>query len=230
MFLWNKANGTAGKLLAPLQQLLSANNGTVTGSIVEVPVPSFYDLISTMPVYESGARSSTITAARLITENVVLNEQDLLAEVLEEVGTRVTAPEDGMPNLSMSGTMTIGHEHVDNALNPAWRNSVVHLITQQTWDRALPSVNVSEIVSDMTYNKLNALRRLDPGSGTYLNEANTFEPAWQWSFFGPNYGRLRSIKESYDPEGLLWCPQCVGSEDWVQGEDGKLCKAYQPFH
>ncbi|GJC84276.1 FAD-linked oxidoreductase patO [Colletotrichum liriopes] len=230
MFLWNKANGTAGKLLAPLQQLLSANNGTVTGSIVEVPVQSFYDLISTVPVYESGARSSTITAARLITQNVVVNEQDLLAEILEEVGTRVTAPEDGMPNLSMSGTMTIGHEHVDNALNPAWRNSVVHLITQQTWDRALPSVNVSEVVSDMTYNKLNALRRLDPGSGTYLNEANTFEPAWQWSFFGPNYGRLRSIKETYDPAGLLWCPQCVGSEDWVQGEDGKLCKAYQPFH
>ncbi|OHW96854.1 FAD binding domain-containing protein [Colletotrichum incanum] len=221
ILLWNKANGTTEKLLAPLQQPLSANNGAVTGSIAEVPIPSFYDLISTVPVHESGARSSTITAARLITENVVVNEQDLLAEVLEEVGTRINAPEDGMSNLSMSGKMTIGHEP---------RDSVVHLITQQTWDPAIPSVNVTEVVSDMTYNKLNALRRLDPNSGTYLNEANTFEPGWQWSFFGPNYGRLRFIKESYDPAGLLWCPQCVGSEDWIQGEDGKLCKAYQPFH
>ncbi|GJD03912.1 FAD binding domain protein [Colletotrichum higginsianum] len=229
LFLWNAANGTAERVLAPVKALLAANNGTVTGSVQTIPVPSFYDLLETMPITESGARATTITAARLITRRVVTEEQGLLAEVLEEVGTRVLAPTNGLPNLSMSGTMTIGHEPVDNALNPAWRDSVVHLITQQSWDGSLPAANVSRIVNDMTYNKLNALRRLDPGSGTYLNEANTFEPGWQWSFFGPNYGRLRSIKDKYDPEGLLWCPQCVGGEDWVQREDGRLCEAYKPF-
>lgn len=165
----------------------------------------------------------------------------------------------------MSGTMTIGHEPVDNALNPTWRKTVVHLITSTSWPDSLPQGNVSQIVNDVTYNKLNALRRLDPDAGAYLNEvrclhfnptaicfltsgplsllaidvecpadlpqfqANTFEPGWQWSFFGPNYGRLRTIKEKFDPEGLFWCPQCVGSEDWVQTEDGKLCKTYNVF-
>lgn len=175
--------------------------------------------------------------------------------------------QDGTPNPSMSGTMTISHDPVDNALNPAWRKSVVHLITSTSWPDSLPQEDVSQIVNDVTYNKLNALRMLEPNTGAYLNEvrclsfsfptpmclptssgplsllashvenpadllqsqANVFEPGWQWSFFGPNYGRLRTIKEKYDPEGLLWCPQCVGSEDWAQSADGKLCKTYNVF-
>lgn len=70
----------------------------------------------------------------------------------------------------MSGTMTIGHDPVDNALNPAWRKSVVHLITSTSWPDSLPQANVSQIVNDVTYNKLNALRGLEPNTGTYLNE------------------------------------------------------------
>lgn len=66
--------------------------------------------------------------------------------------------------------MTISHEPVDNALNPAWRKSVVHLITSTSWPDSLPQANVSQIVNDVTYNKLNALRRLEPNTGAYLNE------------------------------------------------------------
>lgn len=55
-------------------------------------------------------------------------------------------------------------------------------------------------------------------------KANDYEPGWQWSFFGPNYARLRTIKEKYDPEGVMWGPNAVGSEDWVLLQDEKLCK------
>lgn len=76
----------------------------------------------------------------------------------------------------MSGTMTIGHEPVDNALNPAWRKSVVHLITSTSWPDSLPQANVSQIVNDVTYNKLNALRGLEPNTGAYLNEVRCLLP------------------------------------------------------
>ncbi|KAF6820887.1 FAD binding domain protein [Colletotrichum plurivorum] len=230
LFLWNAANDTVDKVMEPVRQLLAANNGTVTGSAPVIPITSFFDLLTAMPVSESVGKETAITAARFISRKVVTEDQDLLAEVLAEVGTQAVAPADGSPNPSMSGSMTISHDPVDNALSPAWRDAVVHLITSTGWRDSLPQANVSRLVSDSTYGKLNALRKLDPGSGTYLNEANPFEPGWQWSFFGPNYGRLRAIKEKYDPEGLLWCPGCVGSEHWVQGEDGKLCQNYMPFH
>lgn len=70
----------------------------------------------------------------------------------------------------MSGTLTIGLEPVDNALNPAWRETAVHLVTSTSWSDSLPQENVSRIVNDMTYNKLDALRRLAPDMGAYLNE------------------------------------------------------------
>lgn len=53
---------------------------------------------------------------------------------------------------------------------------------------------------------------------------NPFEPDWQYAAFGENYPRLRAIKDTYDPEGMLWCRSCVGSEDWVEDADGRLCR------
>jgi hypothetical protein len=56
------------------------------------------------------------------------------------------------------------------------------------------------------------LRRVTPGSGTYVNEADYFEPDWQRSFWGASYQRLLAVKQKYDPEGLFSCHHCVGSE------------------
>ncbi|KAK2752023.1 FAD binding domain protein, partial [Colletotrichum kahawae] len=249
LFAWNLSNDTVAKAVAPIRQLISNSRGVVSGSVQVVPIPSFYALLTGIKIPDH-AGGSGITAARLISRKVVTENEDLLAEVLEQVGPQAIAPtvstpclhvrfcrllrltinvKDGTPNSSMSGTMTISQVPVENALNPAWRDSVVHLITSQSWTDSTPNTTVSTLVNEMTYNKLNVLRELSPETGTYLNEANAIEPGWQWSFFGPNYGRLRNIKEKYDPEGLLWCPQCVGSEEWVESEDGGLCRASKPF-
>jgi len=58
------------------------------------------------------------------------------------------------------------------------------------------------------------LREATPGAGTYLNEADYFEPDWQQEFWGPSYERLSQIKRKYDPEDLFFCHHCVGSERW----------------
>ncbi|PVH70851.1 hypothetical protein DL98DRAFT_436236 [Cadophora sp. DSE1049] len=229
-FLWNKPNGTLETIAAPIQQMLLAANRTATFSITRVPVSGFYDLLSLLPDTENVGTITSIVASRLISRRAVsAGNLDLLASTLEEVGPKAVAPSDGTPNLSVSGTMNISKQKVDNALNPAWRDAVVHFITSQSWKDSLPSSQVQQIVDDMTYNKLNALHQLAPKSGAYLNEANPFEPGWQWSFFGPNYMRLQQIKNKYDSDGVLWCRQCVGSENWIQGEDCSLCRQYQPY-
>ncbi len=53
---------------------------------------------------------------------------------------------------------------------------------------------------------------ITPGAGTYVNEADYFEPDWQQTFWGENYSRLLAIKKQVDPEGLFDCHHCVGSE------------------
>ncbi|KAK6594227.1 hypothetical protein H4I96_11140 [Botrytis cinerea] len=129
----------------------------------------------------------------------------------------------------MSGTMTISNEPIDNALNPIWRNTTLHLNDVQPWDDSIPQTDIKSLIDDMTYNSLDTLRGFDPASGAYLNEANAYEPGWQLSFFGRSYDRLREIKNKYDPRGLLYCRQCVGSKDWIETSSGGLCKAFMPL-
>ncbi|KAH8159197.1 hypothetical protein CIB48_g9046 [Xylaria polymorpha] len=74
-------------------------------------------------------------------------------------------------DLEAFGIMTVSETPVDNALNPAWRDTAIHLIIGQEWDDSTPASQVNEMVDDMTYNKLNILRKLEPSSGAYLNES-----------------------------------------------------------
>ncbi|RBR10787.1 uncharacterized protein FIESC28_09318 [Fusarium coffeatum] len=160
-----------------------------------------------------------IRATRLISRKTVTERTEEFAAVYKKIGPTKHAPPNGLSNLSMSGTLTISPKPVNNSLHPSWRNTTVHLITGQGWTDSTNETEVRNIIHDVTYRKLALMRELDPVQGAYLNEANPIEPDWQRSFWGPNYARLRDIKEKYDPEGILWCPRCVGSEDWVQRQD-----------
>ncbi len=43
-----------------------------------------------------------------------------------------------------------------------------------------------------------------PGTGNYMNEADSFRPDWKEAFFGENYERLLKVKNKWDPEGVLY--------------------------
>jgi FAD/FMN-containing dehydrogenase len=58
------------------------------------------------------------------------------------------------------------------------------------------------------------LRKVAPDAGSYVSESNFFEPQWQTSYWGPNYPKLLSIKKKYDPAGLFFVHNGVGSEEW----------------
>lgn len=66
--------------------------------------------------------------------------------------------------------MTASWTPVDNALNPAWRETVVHLITSLSWDDSFSQEVKADMANDITYDKLSKLKQLDPDSGAYLNE------------------------------------------------------------
>ena len=58
------------------------------------------------------------------------------------------------------------------------------------------------------------LRRIAPGSGSYVSESNYFNLDWQNEYWGNRYPRLQAIKKKYDPDGLFYVRHGVGSEDW----------------
>ncbi len=67
---------------------------------------------------------------------------------------------------------------------------------------------------DEVHRCMNELRSLVPNGGAYVSESNFFEEDWQHAYWGSNYPRLASIKKKYDPSGLFFVHNGVGSEGW----------------
>lgn len=61
---------------------------------------------------------------------------------------------------------------------------------------------------------MDELRAIAPHGGAYVSESNFFEKDWQHSYWGSNYARLASVKRQYDPTGLFFVHNGVGSEGW----------------
>src|SRR5215469_8813662 len=105
------------------------------------------------------------------------------------------------------------------SVNPAAFEAAALLLSASFQEHAFPGVPGHE--PDPVTGAANArqvgeamkpIRTITPGSGSYVNETDYFEPDWQDSFWGSNYPRLLEIKRSRDPGNLLRVHHGVGSE------------------
>ena len=70
----------------------------------------------------------------------------------------------------------------------------------------------------MIGNAMGELRKVVPEPAAYVSESNFFEKDWQLSYWGANYERLKTVKATYDPDGLFFVHHGAGSEEW--SDDG----------
>ncbi|KAN0089987.1 FAD-binding domain containing protein [Hyaloscypha variabilis] len=136
------------------------------------------------------------------------NFKDTLVTFVGESGSRLYM-------VSGKGVWDAKPRDGGDAVNPAWRKALIHAVTSQDWtpldetERATAEHDINEVQTE-------AFRKLVPESGAYINEAYWDEPDFQRAFWGSNYERLLQIKRAVDPDDLLWCHICVGSEDWEE--------------
>jgi hypothetical protein len=111
-----------------------------------------------------------------------------------------------------------GSASIDNAVNPAWRDILMFAIMFVTWNVTDSTEYVTQKSRNLTYEWNPRWKKLTPGGGTYMSESDYIEPDWQQSFHGDKYGRLYDIKQKWDPEGVFYAQNAVGSEDWQMSE------------
>jgi hypothetical protein len=104
--------------------------------------------------------------------------------------------------LNLTGTRIVLETPVSNldstqasAANPAWRDSLWHVIHVGEWLHPLED-DVLESTAQGFLKMLDPLKKLSPGSGAYLNEAHYLEPDWQQTFYGSFYDRLARVKKT----------------------------------
>lgn len=146
---------------------------------------------------------------------------------------------DALKGLSDRGGTLIGFginggpgPHPDNAVNPAWRDAAMFVISWVTWDADTPLKRIAELSKQLTNVWMKPWREAAPNSGAYASEGDVTEPNFQQSFYGNKYAKLYQIKQKHDPRGLFYTRIGVGSEDWVvtgqidglPTQNGRLCR------
>ena len=109
----------------------------------------------------------------------------------------------------------------DTATNPAVVTSFALAIVGAAQGPAYPgipghepSVAAGRQAAQRVDRCMNELRALVSHPGAYVSESNYFERGWQQAYWGSNYPRLAAIKRKYDPDGLFFVHNGVGSEQW----------------
>ncbi|PGH27601.1 hypothetical protein AJ80_00614 [Polytolypa hystricis UAMH7299] len=179
--------------------------------------PAFYE---TNAVTKAGWDAAM--ASRLIPRDVVENNLDSLVSELKKLSTFANGEPRVIYLMSFNPICTVEPNLCDNSVNPVWRKSVTHVVANLPQSRNMTMSDIKRRARLHVLDDFQPMRDLTPGSGAYMNEASDFEPDFQEAFYGVNYGRLYEIKQKYDPTGVFYATQAVGSENWTES-DGVLC-------
>ncbi|KAE8364062.1 hypothetical protein BDV27DRAFT_129077 [Aspergillus caelatus] len=119
----------------------------------------------------------------------------------------------------------------DNAVNPAWRRTVMHALSSVNWSPNATAQEIAAARHNFTYGHMQRWCDVSPGAGSYLGESDRMEPDFQQAIYGENYGRHLKLKREVDPGDVFWAATAVGSEEWrVVTDDGlptenrRLCR------
>jgi FAD/FMN-containing dehydrogenase len=117
----------------------------------------------------------------------------------------------------------------DTAMNPAVCNAFALAIIANGQGPAYPGVLNHEPdlakgqkAAAAVHHAMNELRSVVPNGGAYVSESNFFENDFQHAYWGTNHTRLAGIKKKYDPDGLFFVHNGVGSEQWTSDGFTKL--------
>lgn len=234
LFAPNQTAAQLSTLLAPYLSRLTSLNIPFSPKITQYA--SFY------PAWQSDFPSAASSDFSLLHASRLFPRSNFVSETGRNTTFSVLQKtvESGSPLLALNFGARAPTSTVDNAVNPAFRTAVYHIMTGK-FVQLTPSTAASTLTAAraaLTNGTMASWRGVTPNSGAYLNEADRLEPDWQKSFWGDKYERLLSIKRELDHRDVFWVHHGVGSEGWTlenreggagvqvgeAGENGKLCK------
>lgn len=163
----------------------------------------------------------TILTSRLIPRSSVADAESV-TPLVEAIHATVS---DGTFLFGCSAMSLPNISHPDNAVLPAWRDSIAICNVNAYWKYTEPleaNLNVKKILTEK-YQPL--IEAATPGSGVYLNEIDPWYTGdWKEAMYGVNYDRLLEIKHQNDPDYLFYGHFAVGGDEFTEDGDGRLCR------
>ncbi|CEN60504.1 hypothetical protein ASPCAL02940 [Aspergillus calidoustus] len=244
------ATRAAERALAPLMAYLDSQSAAVTYTSKLTFFPHWFqswnESVRTEPSVV--AASGIAMASRLIPESVLVNstsssspnltamesplpgfaaqvqQQPSLASTIQTISESVTGFQAHLAIYNPSPPLTASEVN-RTSLPSYWRTTPLQFFTVTTYPDDATAEEERAVFESVRNGVGRVLEELAPDTGAYFNEGDPYDPDWQRSYFGggEHYEALRTVKEKVDPQGLLWCVACVGSEEWAV-QAGRLCR------
>ncbi|KPA38211.1 isoamyl alcohol oxidase [Fusarium langsethiae] len=211
------------KLFEPFREEISKYNKSGTGLEVTVTPSAHKDYWA----YYFSRRDNDVPvggvsalASRLLDTEALRGSQQDLRDALETIS-------GGSPvfhTIVHHGLEAASDVKADptSAVQPGWYRSIILDIFELQMNGTQVQSNL-ETFAYLRNEIVPVYEKLSPRTGTYMNEADWGNVNWKNDFFGSNWERLSQVKAKYDPEGVFYCPHCVGSDGWIEGKRG-LCR------
>ncbi|KAL4942567.1 hypothetical protein BDV06DRAFT_222088 [Aspergillus oleicola] len=191
--------------------------------------PSFHASYSYTTPWQNITESNT--GGRLVSRSTAQNNPAGLIAAIESILNQTDGSIFAVTGISVNVSRSQSAELLSaageskNAVNPAWRDAALVLIIGTQFNYTDREVNLRRhrLMTEVLIPAVDALNPSEDAAA-YLNEADWNELEWQRVFYGANYGRLLEIKDKYDAEQVFYARTAVGSERWVEHEDGRLCR------
>ncbi|KAF8621261.1 hypothetical protein AX15_007921 [Amanita polypyramis BW_CC] len=178
---------------------------------------SFYDWYASVFRSPVGQVGSTSELATRFFSRKMAEEQP------EKVAEATLAVTGGIAFYFVAGGAVSQHNPDSAGINPTWGESLGPLFSSITWPEGTPTTKINRLRRGAAAN----LALLDPlasNSGTYINGASLYEKDFSTTFFGSHYSALKVIKRKYDPKHLFLVVKGVGSDDWDESLNCRLCR------
>jgi len=229
----NVTAAVAANRLAPLFASLARAGFNATLNRTELAPTPYAGPVITPPAASNGL-SQTRYRSRLLPRANWASDA-LFNRTMDAI--RATVQEGGyvLHGLSIGPTEKVaGYPGRTNAVNPAWRENVLHLCFMTTQASNFTAQQARDEEARIQ-RYMRGIREVSPGAGSYMNEGDPGEPDWQQAFYGSKYGELLRIKRRRDPWGVFWAATTVGSEGWEvvtldgypRSQNGRLCRVQQ---
>lgn len=222
--IFNRSSTEAQDLFTPLSDELARMNTTaIYQSNGTYSFDTYWDYWETLSNVSAPIGQAASLGSRLLDGPALKGDHDALRSAL----TTVAGTHDEYTSVNVifvGGGAIAGLRDPHSGVNPAWRSAYVHNIAARGWAPGSDAATQEAVRQDITNTKVAAMKKIAPRTGAYMNEGDVQDPAFLDDFYGQHQWRLGAIKRRYDPEDVLYCPTCVGSERWKEDSTGKLCR------
>jgi hypothetical protein len=220
---WNigKSVQQAKDAFTPMRKALEKLQDKVTLNETYKEYPDYWSMYDA----ESGLNDPIGNEAALTSRLFDPKSVKDFSKVRSYINTATGSPTEYVSNvvLLVSG-QSVG-EDAYSGLHPAWRTSPFLHIIGWGWAPGSSEEIKAYVRNDVTNVKGAAQKALAPDTGGYMNEGDLMDPEWKKTFYGEMYEQHLKTKLKYDPEGLFYCPTCVGSDGWIDRAETPLCRA-----